>query len=91
MANLSYIKNFRFSSSAKDELGYCLTSIEAAIEYIRQGSLSVKPVRAPSCPALSLWVPWCVRRDSQGGGEKEDQRCSPKKMGPQPFKNCLAD
>lgn len=43
MANLSYIKNFRFSSSAKDELGYCLTSIEAAIEYIRQGSLSVKP------------------------------------------------
>ncbi|XP_001367751.2 ankyrin repeat domain-containing protein 27 isoform X2 [Monodelphis domestica] len=43
MANLSYIKNFRFSSSAKDELGYCLTSIEAAIEYIRQGNLSEKP------------------------------------------------
>ncbi|XP_032470781.1 ankyrin repeat domain-containing protein 27 isoform X13 [Phocoena sinus] len=43
MANLSYIKNFRFSSSAKDELGYCLTSVEAAIEYIRQGSLSIKP------------------------------------------------
>ncbi|XP_051017762.1 LOW QUALITY PROTEIN: ankyrin repeat domain-containing protein 27 [Acomys russatus] len=42
MANLSYIKNFRFSSSAKDELGYCLTSIEAAIEYIRQGNLSTK-------------------------------------------------
>ncbi|XP_037675224.1 ankyrin repeat domain-containing protein 27 isoform X2 [Choloepus didactylus] len=43
MANLSYIKNFRFSSSAKDELGYCLTSVEAAIEYIRQGNLSAKP------------------------------------------------
>ncbi|KAM5295562.1 ankyrin repeat domain-containing protein 27 isoform 4-T5 [Glossophaga mutica] len=43
MANLSYIKNFRFSSSTKDELGYCLTSVEAAVEYIRQGSLSVKP------------------------------------------------
>ncbi|XP_020840709.1 ankyrin repeat domain-containing protein 27 isoform X2 [Phascolarctos cinereus] len=43
MANLSYIKNFRFSSSTKDELGYCLTSIEAAIEYIRQGNLSEKP------------------------------------------------
>eukprot|EP00074_Homo_sapiens_P102763 XP_016882838.1 ankyrin repeat domain-containing protein 27 isoform X2 [Homo sapiens] len=43
MANLSYIKNFRFSSLAKDELGYCLTSFEAAIEYIRQGSLSAKP------------------------------------------------
>ncbi|NXU48575.1 ANR27 protein, partial [Turnix velox] len=40
MANLSYIKNFRLCSSAKDELGYCLTSVEAAIEYIRQGNLS---------------------------------------------------
>ncbi|KAM6252787.1 ankyrin repeat domain-containing protein 27 isoform 1-T1 [Porphyrio hochstetteri] len=40
MANLSYIKNFRLCSSVKDELGYCLTSIEAAIEYIRQGNLS---------------------------------------------------
>ncbi|KAI6077673.1 Ankyrin repeat domain-containing protein 27 isoform X2 [Aix galericulata] len=39
MANLSYIKNFRLCSSVKDELGYCLTSIEAAIEYIRQGNL----------------------------------------------------
>nr|KAF6406063.1 ankyrin repeat domain 27 [Molossus molossus] len=46
MANLSYIKNFRFSNSTKDELGYCLTSIEAAIEYIRQGSLSVKPLES---------------------------------------------
>uniref|UniRef100_A0A670YIX1 VPS9 domain-containing protein n=1 Tax=Pseudonaja textilis TaxID=8673 RepID=A0A670YIX1_PSETE len=46
MANLSYIKNFRFCSSAKDELGYCLTSVEAAIEYIRQGNLSDRtPVR----------------------------------------------
>uniref|UniRef100_A0A4X2JU30 VPS9 domain-containing protein n=1 Tax=Vombatus ursinus TaxID=29139 RepID=A0A4X2JU30_VOMUR len=43
MANLSYIKNFRFSSSTKDELSYCLTSIEAAVEYIRQGNLSEKP------------------------------------------------
>ncbi|KAM6409308.1 ankyrin repeat domain-containing protein 27 isoform 2-T2 [Rhynochetos jubatus] len=40
MANVSYIKNFRLCSSVKDELGYCLTSIEAAIEYIRQGNLS---------------------------------------------------
>lgn len=52
MANLSYIKNFRFSSSAKDELGYCLTSVEAAIEYIRRGSLSAKPPvsRTPALP-----------------------------------------
>nr|XP_033796858.1 ankyrin repeat domain-containing protein 27 isoform X2 [Geotrypetes seraphini] len=42
MANLSYIKNFRMCSSVKDELGYCLTSIEAAVEYIRQGNLSEK-------------------------------------------------
>ncbi|KAJ8248976.1 hypothetical protein GJAV_G00229810 [Gymnothorax javanicus] len=40
MANLSYIKNFRFCNSAKDELSYCLTSIEAAIAYISQGNLS---------------------------------------------------
>lgn len=46
MANLSYIKNFRFCSSAKDELGYCLTSVEAAVEYIRQGNLSAKPPEA---------------------------------------------
>uniref|UniRef100_A0A8D0H6M3 Ankyrin repeat domain 27 n=1 Tax=Sphenodon punctatus TaxID=8508 RepID=A0A8D0H6M3_SPHPU len=43
MANLSYIKNFRFCSSSKDELGYYLTSFEAAIEYIRQGNLSERP------------------------------------------------
>ncbi|XP_025072509.1 ankyrin repeat domain-containing protein 27 isoform X2 [Alligator sinensis] len=46
MANLSYIKNFRFCSSAKDELGYCLTSVEAAIEYIRQGNLSDRPAES---------------------------------------------
>uniref|UniRef100_A0A8C5T6N9 Ankyrin repeat domain 27 n=1 Tax=Malurus cyaneus samueli TaxID=2593467 RepID=A0A8C5T6N9_9PASS len=46
MANLSYIKNFRLCSSVKDELGYCLTSIEAAIEYIRQGNLSRPPLIA---------------------------------------------
>ncbi|KAJ7311918.1 hypothetical protein JRQ81_006238 [Phrynocephalus forsythii] len=46
MANLSYIKNFRFCSSAKDELGYCLTSFEAAIEYIRQGNLSDRPAES---------------------------------------------
>ncbi|XP_069822299.1 ankyrin repeat domain-containing protein 27 isoform X2 [Dendropsophus ebraccatus] len=40
MANLSYIKNFRFCSTTKDELGYCLTSVEAAVEYIRQGNLT---------------------------------------------------
>ncbi|XP_030620523.1 ankyrin repeat domain-containing protein 27 isoform X2 [Chanos chanos] len=40
MANLSYIKNFRFCNSAKDELSYCLTSFEAAVEYISQGNLS---------------------------------------------------
>ncbi|KAM9122589.1 ankyrin repeat domain-containing protein 27 isoform 2-T4 [Pangshura tecta] len=46
MANLSYIKNFRFCNSAKDELGYCLTSVEAAIEYIRQGNLSDRPTES---------------------------------------------
>ncbi|XP_016094054.1 ankyrin repeat domain-containing protein 27-like isoform X2 [Sinocyclocheilus grahami] len=40
MANLSYIKNFRFPKSSKDELSYCLTSFEAAVEYISQGNLT---------------------------------------------------
>ncbi|XP_064168093.1 ankyrin repeat domain-containing protein 27 [Anguilla rostrata] len=40
MANLSYVKNFRFCNSAKDDLSYCLTSFEAAVAYISQGNLS---------------------------------------------------
>ncbi|TSK13381.1 Ankyrin repeat domain-containing protein 27 [Bagarius yarrelli] len=40
MANLSYIKNFHFFNSTKDDLSYCLTSFEAAVEYISQGNLS---------------------------------------------------
>ena len=40
MANLSYIKNFHFCNSTKDDLSYCLTSFEAAVEYVSQGHLS---------------------------------------------------
>uniref|UniRef100_A0AAY4D3U4 VPS9 domain-containing protein n=1 Tax=Denticeps clupeoides TaxID=299321 RepID=A0AAY4D3U4_9TELE len=40
MANLSYVKNFHFCTSTKDELSYCLTTFEAAVEYISQGSLN---------------------------------------------------
>lgn len=43
MANLNYIKNFHFCNSTKDELSYCLTSFEAAVEYISQGNLSQGP------------------------------------------------
>ncbi|XP_057692141.1 ankyrin repeat domain-containing protein 27 isoform X2 [Corythoichthys intestinalis] len=39
MANLSYMKNFCFSQSSKDELSYCLSTFEAAIEYISLGKL----------------------------------------------------
>ncbi|CAL9695217.1 unnamed protein product [Knipowitschia caucasica] len=39
MANLSYIRNFCFSHSAKDELSYCLSTFEAAVEYINLGKL----------------------------------------------------
>ncbi|KAM8945997.1 ankyrin repeat domain-containing protein 27 [Pelodytes ibericus] len=55
MANLSYIKNFRFCSTAKDELGYCLTSVEAAIEFIRQGSLTETTAEADSNDKSFLW------------------------------------
>uniref|UniRef100_A0A3B4BHC3 VPS9 domain-containing protein n=1 Tax=Periophthalmus magnuspinnatus TaxID=409849 RepID=A0A3B4BHC3_9GOBI len=39
MANLSYIRNFCFSHSTKDELSYCLSTFEAAVEYINLGKL----------------------------------------------------
>ncbi|XP_054476573.1 ankyrin repeat domain-containing protein 27 [Anoplopoma fimbria] len=39
MANLSYIRNFCFSHSSKDELSYCLSTFEAAVEYIKLGKL----------------------------------------------------
>ncbi|KAK7116987.1 hypothetical protein R3I94_022503 [Phoxinus phoxinus] len=44
MANLSYIKNFRFRNSSKDDLSYYLSSFEAAVEYIRQGNLTQSPL-----------------------------------------------
>ncbi|KAG7522037.1 ankyrin repeat domain-containing protein 27 isoform X1 [Solea senegalensis] len=40
MANLSYIRNFCFSHSSKDELSYCLSTFEAAVEYINLGKLN---------------------------------------------------
>ncbi|KAM3919856.1 ankyrin repeat domain-containing protein 27 isoform 2-T2 [Leptodactylus fuscus] len=55
MANLSYIKNFRFCSAAKDELGYCLTSVEAAIEYIRQGNLTQAAADPDGSDKSLLW------------------------------------
>ncbi|XP_073515846.1 ankyrin repeat domain-containing protein 27 isoform X2 [Phyllobates terribilis] len=55
MANLSYIKNFRFCSTAKDELGYCLTSVEAAIEYIRQGNLTQSAADPDGSDKSPLW------------------------------------
>ncbi|XP_034033197.1 ankyrin repeat domain-containing protein 27 [Thalassophryne amazonica] len=39
MANLSYIRNFCFNHSSKDELSYCLSTFEAAVEYINLGRL----------------------------------------------------
>ncbi|KAM9854537.1 ankyrin repeat domain-containing protein 27 [Aulostomus maculatus] len=39
MANLSYIRNFCFSHSSKDELSYCLSTFEAAVEYVNLGKL----------------------------------------------------
>uniref|UniRef100_A0A8C8H9X3 VPS9 domain-containing protein n=1 Tax=Oncorhynchus tshawytscha TaxID=74940 RepID=A0A8C8H9X3_ONCTS len=48
MANLSYIKNFHFCSSTKDELSYWLTSFEAAVEFISQGNLNLSQERKGS-------------------------------------------
>uniref|UniRef100_A0A8C4THF0 Ankyrin repeat domain 27 n=1 Tax=Erpetoichthys calabaricus TaxID=27687 RepID=A0A8C4THF0_ERPCA len=40
IANLTYMKNFHFCNLGKDDIGYCLTSFEAAVEFISQGNLS---------------------------------------------------
>ncbi|XP_039619512.1 ankyrin repeat domain-containing protein 27 isoform X2 [Polypterus senegalus] len=40
IANLTYMKNFYFCNLGKDDIGYCLTSFEAAVEFISQGNLS---------------------------------------------------
>ncbi|XP_068116788.1 ankyrin repeat domain-containing protein 27 isoform X2 [Hyperolius riggenbachi] len=55
IANFSYIKNFRFCSTGKDELGYCLTSFEAAIEFIRQGNLSATAAESEGNDMSLLW------------------------------------
>ncbi|XP_049579319.1 ankyrin repeat domain-containing protein 27 isoform X3 [Syngnathus scovelli] len=39
MANLSYMRNFCFCQSSKDELSYCLSTFEAAVQYISLGRL----------------------------------------------------
>uniref|UniRef100_A0A8C4R5L7 Ankyrin repeat domain 27 (VPS9 domain) n=1 Tax=Eptatretus burgeri TaxID=7764 RepID=A0A8C4R5L7_EPTBU len=40
MANLSYMKNFQFSGESKDELDFCLTSLEASVEHVRAGIIN---------------------------------------------------
>lgn len=67
MANLSYIRNF--SHSSKDELSYCLSTFEAAVEYINLGklqdtrtvSLPLRPV-CPRRPRRSEGGPCCLRQ-----------------------------
>eukprot|EP00063_Salmo_salar_P006217 XP_013981052.1 PREDICTED: ankyrin repeat domain-containing protein 27 isoform X3 [Salmo salar] len=45
MANLSYIKNFHFCNSTKEELSYWLTSFQAAVEFISQGNFNLSQGR----------------------------------------------
>uniref|UniRef100_A0A3B4YVW7 Ankyrin repeat domain 27 (VPS9 domain) n=1 Tax=Seriola lalandi dorsalis TaxID=1841481 RepID=A0A3B4YVW7_SERLL len=56
MANLSYIRNFCFSHSSKDELSYCLSTFEAAVEYINLGKLC----SVPSPDLFRLWIKWTI-------------------------------
>ena len=54
MANLSYIRNFCFSHSSKDELSYCLSTFEAAVEYINLGKLQDTVRKVISCSQASV-------------------------------------
>uniref|UniRef100_A0A3Q2P651 Ankyrin repeat domain 27 (VPS9 domain) n=1 Tax=Fundulus heteroclitus TaxID=8078 RepID=A0A3Q2P651_FUNHE len=55
MANLSYMRNFCFSNSSKDELSYCLSTFEAAVEYINLGKLQKTGSKLPFWLNLSNW------------------------------------
>ncbi|XP_072242609.1 ankyrin repeat domain-containing protein 27 isoform X2 [Leuresthes tenuis] len=54
MANLSYIRNFCFSHSSKDELSYCLSTFEAAVEYINLGKLQDTVRKVILCSQASV-------------------------------------
>ncbi|XP_051546305.1 ankyrin repeat domain-containing protein 27-like isoform X3 [Myxocyprinus asiaticus] len=47
MANLSYIKNFRFCNSSEVDLSYYLASFEAAVEHFRQTDFTQSPLGSP--------------------------------------------
>uniref|UniRef100_A0A3P9A9C1 VPS9 domain-containing protein n=1 Tax=Esox lucius TaxID=8010 RepID=A0A3P9A9C1_ESOLU len=75
MANLSYIKNFHFCNSTKDELSYCLTSFEAAIEFISQGNLNLSPGRMLNLLSQNAATPIdCLFQHIADGNEAEVQR-----------------
>lgn len=57
MANLSYIRNFCFSHSSKDELSYCLSTFEAAVEYINLGKLQDTRTVSPPLRPVRLRRP----------------------------------
>lgn len=92
MANLSYIRNFCFSHSSKDELSYCLSTFEAAVEYINLGKLHdshavgythfITHTRSPSCfSAAFLTVPSCPPPPHcQGSGELNDKALFKERM-----------
>uniref|UniRef100_H3CYI9 Ankyrin repeat domain 27 n=1 Tax=Tetraodon nigroviridis TaxID=99883 RepID=H3CYI9_TETNG len=53
MANLSYIRNFCFSRCSQDELSYCLSTFEAAVEYINLGRLKDTHAVSPDSASFS--------------------------------------
>lgn len=94
MANLSYIRNFCFSHSSKDELSYCLSTFEAAVEYINLGKLqNTHSVRNTLRDRLCILPSHCsfpavfngtdgrsVFPPSQGSGELNDKALFKEKM-----------
>lgn len=86
MANLSYIRNFCFSHSSKDELSYCLSTFEAAVEYINLGKLqdtrTVSHTHTFTQWFLSsvLMVSSMLSRFHQGSGELNDKTLFKERM-----------
>lgn len=59
LANITYMHNFHFSKRGHNEFQFFLSSIEAAVEHIRRGS--VDDILKGLPPAKKISSPWLVR------------------------------
>ncbi|XP_044175914.1 ankyrin repeat domain-containing protein 27-like isoform X2 [Acropora millepora] len=67
LANITFLHNFHFSMRGQNEFQFFLSSIEAAVEHIRGGS--VNDIRKGHSPAKFMPSPWLLE-EKDGPNEK---------------------